>query len=144
MEYVPVRHSQAQPSGVHSSRGSPSGVKYLLAGGTLVAALGLLVDPHNLFSHPTTPTEMCQTPVQSSVVLSRDQLSQLLSIPEGAGKAQVRQVIPTPYCQLSDLQVRAGSVAEREVYPLAFDPQTWFVVLYEGDRYAGYSFSFRH
>ncbi|NJP12002.1 MAG: hypothetical protein HC866_23115 [Leptolyngbyaceae cyanobacterium RU_5_1] len=33
-----------------------------------------------------------------------------------------------------------GSVV---AYPLAFDPQTWFIVLYEGDEYAGYSFSFR-
>jgi hypothetical protein len=49
-----------------------------------------------------------------------------------------------PYCRLSELEVRAGVRAQREAYPLAFDPQTWFVVLYEGDQYTGYSFSFRH
>jgi hypothetical protein len=149
MKHLPVSHpgihySGTQQSGTHRSGTHYSGIKYMLAGGTVVAALGLLVDPRSLLSKPTTPVEACQEVPKSGVVLSRDQLSQLLSIPEGSSKEQLRQVMPVPYCQLRDLQVRAGSVAQRDVYPLAFDPQTWLVVLYEGDRYAGYSFSFRH
>ncbi|WP_179228673.1 hypothetical protein [Leptolyngbya ohadii] len=32
------------------------------------------------------------------------------------------------------------TISERAVYPLAFDRQTWLVVLYEGEEYAGYQF----
>lgn len=120
-----------------------SGVKYMLAGGSVVAALGLLVEPQELISKLAPAKEACQEVVQPQAVLSRDQLSQLLTVPEGANKEQMRQVMPQPYCRLPDLQVRSGAMAEREAYPLAFDPQTWLVVLYEGDDYAGYSFSFR-
>jgi hypothetical protein len=82
--------------------------------------------------------------VQPKSVLSREQLSRLLAVPERSNQKQVRQVVSKPFCKLQNLQVRAGVTAEREAYPLAFDPNTWLVVLYEGDEYAGYSFSFRH
>ncbi|NJP10841.1 MAG: hypothetical protein HC866_16330 [Leptolyngbyaceae cyanobacterium RU_5_1] len=120
-----------------------SGVKYMLAGGSVVAALGLLIDPHALLPKPTAVQDVCQQIVDPKAILSRDQLSQLLTLPERTRKAQLRQLLQTPYCQLPNLEVRAGVSAERAAYPLAFDPQTWFIVLYEGDEYAGYSFSFR-
>jgi hypothetical protein len=123
---------------------SITGVKYALAGGSVVVAIGLLVDPRGLLSNPAPTREMCQEVVQPKAVLSRGQLSKLLTIPERSNKMQVRQIVQDPYCKLPDLQVRAGTTAQREAYPLAFDPQTWFVVLYEGEEYAGYSFSFRH
>jgi hypothetical protein len=119
-------------------------VKYMLAGGSVVAALGLLGDPRGLLPNSVPVKDVCQEVIQSKAILSREQLSQLLAIPERSEKAQVRQVVKEPYCKLSTLQIRSGEPSQREAYPLAFDPQTWVVVLYEGDEYAGYSFSFRH
>ena len=116
----------------------------MLAGGTVAAAFGLLVDPQGLLSNPLQSREVCQEVVQSKSVLSREQLSRLLTLPEGANQNQVRQVVREPYCKLATLNLRQGAQSRREAYPLAFDPQTWFVVMYEGESYAGYSFSFRH
>ncbi len=121
-----------------------SGVKYMLAGGSVVAALGLLVEPHGLLPKSAPAKDVCQEVIEAKAVLSREQLSQLLTVPERSNREQMRQVIPAPYCQLPDIQVRSNIPAQREAYPLAFDPQTWLVVLYEGNEYAGYSFSFRH
>ncbi|WP_430686000.1 hypothetical protein [Leptolyngbya sp. AN02str] len=89
-------------------------------------------------------SDVCQEVIQSQAVLSRDQLARLLAIPERDRKENVRAIMSEPYCQLPSVEVRQGVVAEREAYPLAFDPQTWFVVLYEGEEYAGYSFVFKH
>ncbi|UBF27263.1 hypothetical protein K9N68_04675 [Kovacikia minuta CCNUW1] len=119
-------------------------VKYMLAGGSVVAALGLLGDPRGLLPNSAPRKDTCQEVIQSKAVLSREQLSRLLTVPERADKAQVRQVLNEPYCKLSLLQIRTGPSSQREAYPLAFDPQTWLVVLYEGEEYVGYSFSFRH
>jgi hypothetical protein len=115
----------------------------MLAGGSIVAAIGLLVYPRGLLSSPASSRDICQTTIQPKAVLSREQLSKLLTVPERSRKQQVRQIVKDPYCTLPDVQVRAGAIAQREAYPLAFDPQTWFVVLYEGEEYAGYSFSFQ-
>lgn len=122
----------------------PANVKYMLAGGSVVAAFGMMIDPSGLLPQVAPTKDICQEIVQSRTVLSREQLSQLLTVPEGSGKEQVLQVVREPYCKLQTLQLRAGEVSQREAYPLAFDPQTWLVVLYEDDQYAGYSFSFRH
>lgn len=130
----------------YSSRNSginASGIKYMLAGGTVVAALGLLVEPQALMSKIAPAKDICQEIVQPQAVLSRDRLSQLLTIPERSNKSQIRQVMQAPYCEMPDVQVRAGGTAQREAYPLAFDPNTWLVVMYEGEEYVGYSFSFR-
>lgn len=124
-------------------RSHATGVKYMLAGGSIVAAIGLLVYPRGLLSSPASSRDICQTTIQPKAVLSREQLSKLLTVPERSRKQQVRQIVKDPYCTLPDVQVRAGAIAQREAYPLAFDPQTWFVVLYEGEEYAGYSFSFQ-
>ena len=86
--------------------------------------------------------DLCQEMVQPSVSLSRAQLTELLTVPERSPKATIRQQAPDPYCTLTDLEIRAGVTAQREAYPLAFDPDTWLVMLYEGDEYAGYAFRF--
>ncbi|MBE9077249.1 hypothetical protein IQ241_08065 [Romeria aff. gracilis LEGE 07310] len=88
-------------------------------------------------------TGLCQEVIQSGAELSRDQLSRLLAIPERSSKQAVRRIVLEPYCLLQPISVREGAESEREAYPLAFDPSTWFVVLYEGDEYAGYDFNFR-
>jgi len=124
------------------SRGT--GVKYMLAGGSVVAALGLLVDPAKLLPGQYPVKDVCQEIVQPQAKLSRDALTRLLAIPERSHQNQVRQVVAQPYCNLKNLQLRVGATSRREAYPLEFDPSTWLVVLYEGEEYAGYSFSFRH
>jgi hypothetical protein len=121
-----------------------SNVGYVLASGFMLALVGLFVDLRSVFRPPATTTSICQQVIQPQAILARDQLAQLLTIPERSTKAQVREIIKDPYCQLADVEVRAGVMAQREAYPLAFDPDTWFVVLYEGDEYAGYDFSFHH
>lgn len=84
--------------------------------------------------------DLCQEVVQPNAVLSREDLAHLLTIPERSAKSKVRETLAEPYCQLPGLAVRADVTAMREAYPLAFDPQTWLVLLYEGEEYAGYAF----
>jgi hypothetical protein len=115
----------------------------------LIIGLGLLlVDLPNLRawlrggSATQANPNTCQTLVQTEATLSREQLAQLLTIPERGSKAQVREVVAEPYCTLAALQVRSGVQAEREAYPLEFDPKTQLVILYENDEYAGYRFNF--
>ncbi len=84
----------------------------------------------------------CNTVISDDAKLSREQLAQLLTIPERDAKSRVREVVSEPYCQLPTLKVRSGVDAEREAYPLAFDPGTTLVILYENNEYAGYRFSF--
>lgn len=120
-----------------------SGVKYLLAGGSMLALVGVLADLRSVFT-PTTPAPaQCQEMIQPEAVLSRKKLSQLLTVPERDRRATVQAIVSEPYCRLSSIEIRAGVVAERHAYPLEFDPQTWFVVLYEADEYAGYAFVFQ-
>lgn len=131
-------------------------VKPLIAGGLIFSLIGLLLDVNGiktLLSDPIvfarTPimgkalehlSEDCTTEIVSTAQLSRQQLLELLSIPERDTKARIRQIVAEPYCQLSALNIRAGVKAEREAYPLAFDPNTTLVILYENDEYAGYRF----
>ncbi|MEB3290383.1 MAG: hypothetical protein VKI82_10740 [Leptolyngbya sp.] len=90
-------------------------------------------------SAPST-ADTCEAIISRDARLSRDQLAKLLAIPERDSKENVRQVVAEPYCRLPQMQVRAGVNAEREVYPLAFDPNTHLILLYEGEEYAGYRF----
>jgi hypothetical protein len=117
-------------------------LKPLLLVGFVVAVLSLLLDLHGVVK-AKNHGEVCQEIVQSKATLSRTQLAKLLTIPERDPKTKVQDILKAPYCKLPKLEVRAGVNAEREAYPLEFDPQTWLVILYEGDEYAGYQFSFR-
>jgi len=112
----------------------------LLAGGSMLALAALVIVPGDR-SRPSSQ-DICQQRVQSQSVLSRQELSQLLTVAERSDKETVRQIVQEPYCLLSPVTVREGVQADREAYPLEFDPQTWFVVLYEDGEYAGYDFSF--
>lgn len=128
-------------------RSQSLGPKPIVAASLTIILASLLIDFDGLKTFlPATqsvgqPAD-CNTVVSDSARLSRDQLLQLLTIPERGAKEQVRQVISEPYCQLPALNVRSGVTAEREAYPLAFDPGTSLVILYENDEYAGYRFSF--
>ncbi|MEP0914466.1 hypothetical protein [Leptolyngbya sp. GB1-A1] len=118
----------------------------IVIAGMVIGLAALLVDVQRVvpFDRLAQRPENCQGEVNESVVISREQLAQFLAISERDTKARVEQVLQAPYCQLPGLEIRAGAAAERAVYPLAFDPQTWLVVLYEGDEYAGYQFRFPH
>lgn len=126
------------------SLGRKQSGRFVLAGGGMLALAALVIMPGSQ-SQPQAAAvaNSCQQIVQEKSVLSRDQLSELLAISERSSKAAVKKVIAEPYCIMPSVAVRQGAEAEREAYPLAFDPQTWLVVLYEGDEYAGYDFSFR-
>lgn len=117
-------------------------LQFLAIGGILFALLGLVSNPRNLLS-ARAPSEPCQEVLQPQAILTREQLSQLLTIPERSPRAKIRAIVNAPYCKLAAIEVRANVLAEREAYPLAFDAQTWLVILYEGEEYAGYAFSFR-
>ena len=114
----------------------------LLAGGYLLAAFGL---PFNLPSSVPKPSTkerslLCSEMVQPKAVLSREQLAQLMTVPERSQRSKVQEIVKQPYCKLPGLSIRVGATTERELYPLSFDPQTSLLVLYEGQTYVGYGF----
>ena len=132
------------PHRSHSQNLSP---KPLIAASLTMILAALLFDLNGLKTWlPSSDTisqqTHCNTVVSDHAKLSREQLAQLLTIPERDTKSRVRQVVSEPYCQLPTLKVRSGVDAEREAYPLAFDPGTTLVILYENNEYAGYRFSF--
>ena len=142
---VPAQSASQGTGGFPSEKRSTGGrgyLQYLIVGGCLITALTLIADVQSLIPSAPVP-DLCQETVSPDAVLSRTHLAQLLAVSERSNKATVRQVVSEPYCRLPSLELRAGVVAEREAYPLAFDPDTWFIVLYEGDEYAGFDFSFR-
>jgi hypothetical protein len=122
------------------------GMQGIVITGMVVGLAALLMDVQRVvpFDRLANRPENCQGEVNEGVVISREQLAQFLAISERDTKAKVEQVLQAPYCQLPSLEIRAGAASERAVYPLAFDPQTWLVVLYEGEEYAGYQFRFQH
>ena len=135
-----IRHVPRRTARVE--RRSPR--NFLIAGGSMLALAALVVGPKPIVdrAEQTDGKVVCQETVQAQSVLSRAELSELLAIEERAPKGDVRSVIEEPYCTLPAMEVREGVTAQREAYPLEFNPETWFIVLYEGDEYAGFDFSF--
>ncbi|MEL6469579.1 MAG: hypothetical protein AAFQ74_07610 [Cyanobacteria bacterium J06623_4] len=139
-----------------SSKLSPQTIKPLIACGLIFALAGLLFDINGIKTLLTNPAAFmgsattgkatqqlasaCTTEVSATSKLSREQLLALLAVPERDSKTRIREIVQEPYCQLSSLDIRAGVEAQREAYPLAFDPNTTLVILYENDEYAGYRF----
>lgn len=118
-----------------------------LAGGGMLALTTLTAGPKpfsDRVANEASEKAVCQEVVQDKSVLSRAELSELLAVAERAPKADVQTVIAEPYCTLSNIEVREGITAQREAYPLEFNPETWFIVLYENGEYAGFDFSFSH
>ncbi len=114
----------------------------LLLGGALVAAIGLTIAENDVtpVSRVPDPSQFCQEIVQPKASVSREQLSKLLTVSERGDRAKVQGILKQPYCRMPSLSIRAGATTERDAYPLASDPQTWLVVLYEGKTYVGYGF----
>jgi hypothetical protein len=118
-------------------------LRLLPIAGLAAVAVGLLMDIGRTSSADAgRTTEVCMGEVNDGVIISREQLAAFLTISERDRKARVQELLQTPYCHLPNLEIRAGVPAERVVYPLAFDPNTWLVVLYEEEEYAGYQFRF--
>ena len=130
-------------------------LKPVVAFGLAVSLAVLMFDSHRVealisnslaFANPAgnkaiaNLRQSCETDVVETAMLSREQLLSLLAVPERDSKARIRQIVKEPYCQLSAINIRAGVEAEREAYPLAFDPDVALVILYENDEYAGYRF----
>ena len=91
------------------------------------------------FDQARSTVQTCQTVLNGDQRLSRGQLTQFLAIAQNASQASEHAAIAPPYCTLS----RAHQVKQSEAYPLAFDPDTWFVVNYEQGVYKGYDFVFK-
>lgn len=131
--------------------GDPPILKVLLLLGLVLVGFALMVDVRRVSwgrfignsLKSSRPTETCQGEIHGDIVLSREKLAAFLTISERDPKSRVQEILPQSYCQLPTIEVRAGVVSEREVYPLAFDPHTWLIVLYEGEEYAGYQFRFQ-
>lgn len=114
----------------------------LLVGGALFAAIGLAISQvENVpLNRVPNPDLFCQEIVQPKAKVSREQLAQLLTVPERGARPKVQGIVKEPYCRMSNVTIRAGATTERVAYPLATDPQTWLVILYEGETYVGYGF----
>lgn len=156
---VPIGQPQPYPGATHRPRPTtanhgpnhaPNGDtqakprQVLMAGGSMVALAALLITP-NLGKDQVQESSpfTCVKLEQTQSLVSRDRLKALLETDLQAPKATVQELLKEPYCVMSPGKTEAGQPADREAYPLEFDPQTWLVVLYEGDRYAGYDFRFR-
>lgn len=114
----------------------------VLIGGAMLAAIGLtLTQPSDIpLNQSPNPDLFCQEIVQPKAKLTREQLAQLLTVAERGARPKVQGIVKEPYCRMSNVTIRAGATTERVAYPLASDPQTWVVILYEGDTYVGYGF----
>ncbi len=121
----------------------PFRARQVLVGGIVLLTLGLITDLRGLPSWGSRNHGTCAQIMQAKARLSREQLEQFLTVSEGVPQAQILAVIKDPYCKLEGLKTAAGTIVDRHVYPLAFDPQTWVVVKYEGQRYIGYEFKVR-
>lgn len=117
--------------------------KRAIAGLTILLGVSALTDVYGLPSFRARPTfaASCQAIVSKEARLTKQQLAQLLTISEGDNRDRIRAIVKEPYCQLQTLQIRAGTPAQREAYPLEFEPDTWLVILYEGEQYTGYRFA---
>ncbi|MEB3294071.1 MAG: hypothetical protein VKJ24_13005 [Synechococcales bacterium] len=131
-------------------------VKHWGALGAILITLGLWIEM-KAFSAGRSGhiSQQCRTPIQARQRLSRQQFSQLITMPEGTSRKPVQARLKMPYCQLNAMTIRANTSADRhlhqlapeaslkvtpEAYQMDGDHPLWVVVLYEGDRYLGYRF----
>lgn len=123
----------------------------VLLGAIALAAFALIPQDRLFWSHQSvgqsqspwalgqTSSESCHAVLNADQRLSRAQLTQFTELAQATEQATVHEKIAPPYCRLS----RAHQTNQREAYPLAFDPDTWFVVNYDQGTYTGYDFIFR-
>ena len=82
------------------------------------------------------PSLSCQAPPTMPVQsLTPAQLQRLKTTPQGTAKQTLQATLPKVYCQLPAVSLRAGTIAQRDVFQI--NASTWLIVMYEGDRFAG-------
>ncbi len=123
--------------------GQSSG-RWVLLGVSMLTLATLVVAPNlgPLTASPGTADRWLQID-QPQAVLSRQQLQQLLNTPTQTPQTTLQAWLPAPYCRLAAAADAEGVTVDRQAYPLEFDPNTWLVVQYQGDRYRGYDFILR-
>jgi hypothetical protein len=85
-------------------------------------------------SNKSTP---CAATGNTTARISRADLAWLIEVPVGSDRASMMRRLGTPYCFLHN-----GNDLIKVTYPGAWEPSTWIVVIYQGDRYAGYDLSY--
>jgi hypothetical protein len=147
-----MRRELERVDGSPQSRGSGRfSLKHYLAGAICLVSVALMLEQSDVrlpagvmaIAGQLSPPERCTKVVQGQATLSRDSLAKLLTVSEGTSRTQIQAIVKQPYCKLPNVTVRVGETTQREAYPLAFKPDTWLVVIYEGDRYAGFDFLVR-
>lgn len=124
--------------------------KALIASGAVATLVVAIVLPDQVSSEAIAQSN-CLEVIQSGAEMSRGEISKLITLPTGSPKQTVRQAIAEPYCTLpleqndskAEFDSEKSDSAEREAYPLAFDPEVWVVLNYESETYTGYDFVFR-
>lgn len=120
--------------------------------GTIALSL-LAVVPFRVGSE-SIDLSSCEKKIKPTGQISRGQMSALLALPMGATEEAVRRVVDEPYCTLPAISKTTATAkseseraivgAQREAYPLAFDPEAWVVIAYsDAGEYLGYDFVFK-
>ena len=141
---VPVMLPPTEQEEVPDSGPNEFNMSWVLAGGTVIVALLVLLDLREMVQ-PRRPQKLaintCQEVISRDAELTKEQLAKFLTVPERDQKQRVQSIVQQPYCQLPKLEVRSGVEADREAYPIKDDRKVQLVILYEGDEYAGYTIS---
>ena len=87
--------------------------------------------------------DVCIKQIDKQSLISRDELKAVLDLSHQVPKAKVQEIVEKPHCVFEARSGVNGVQLAREAYPLEFDPQTWFVLLYQDGKYVGFDFSFR-
>ena len=154
---VSACHSPAAEAVFNEQRRQPSNQRLNAAKQLALVAIGAIALSLMAFipaqvGSKSIDTASCKKKILPTEEISRGQMSALLALPVGSNQEAVRRVTGDPYCLLPavDTETAAASSnkilagAEREAYPLAFDPEAWVVVAYSASgEYIGYDFVFR-
>ena len=108
----------------------------VVVGGIAITVLILIQVQPSLLNRPT----VCEMKQPQASITSR-QAMKLLTLKQGSKRQDVLAFMKEPYCQLKEVEVRANTKAQRDVYPLDSDPSICVVLMYEEDQYLGYRFT---
>ncbi|MGK7902443.1 MAG: hypothetical protein AB4352_13695 [Hormoscilla sp.] len=97
--------------------------------------IGLTLANHKSGKIVKNSDDICQQFVKNNATVDRAQIQQL-QFKEGVKKAVIREILGEPYCLLPKAAIRAGAIAESEVYQSSENYR--LIVAYENDQYIGY------
>ncbi|MGD1855796.1 MAG: hypothetical protein ACFB2W_16270 [Leptolyngbyaceae cyanobacterium] len=139
--YAPHNRPSQQPRKTHSTVwifGSLALMALAIVPQDLWPQFSVNIEQSQGFNRTDT-NQTCQAILNPQQRLSRDQLTQFLAADQDSPQTAIHETIAPPYCMLS----RTNQTQQQEAYPLAFDPDTWFVVNYDQGIYKGYDFLFK-